>query len=445
MSCNRLRLNWTLDTSEERAQFIQQYITQLSFSPNEEELEMMGNYILWGRDPDGQNTEQKGFVQLERRNTAWVAPAANISSLDELLETPTFAESELKRPEDPIYKFPKEIFSRSDVLAQCPAYLENVLNDLFRRIDTLELQINYYDLAHDKRKNPPREELLQRFSDEERIQLRDRAQQWTQRKYLQQRHLLVELRREQYIYKDFFVTPIQHHITPRSWFDTSLNLDSEISILPAGLYSESNPLFAPTAQLCASYLDKSLNETAKSFTPPEQSIFYINFCDPEHIYALITQYDELTTAAEKLTALGQSTLIPRLQQTLEYYISESDFTDAQQKILQLKRANYKNSDIAAIVNKQFHKTYTPNYISTIYRKKILPIIANAAQYHQNVINGLRDPQTSFKTCTTCGTTYLRSNDNFVHKTRSKDGFSNRCKKCDKKERTRIKQLNTQDR
>ena len=94
MSCNRLRLNWTLDTSEERAQFIQQYITQLSFSPNEEELEMMGNYILWGRDPDGQNTEQKGFVQLERRNTAWVAPAANISSLDELLETPTFAESE---------------------------------------------------------------------------------------------------------------------------------------------------------------------------------------------------------------------------------------------------------------------------------------------------------------------------------------------------------------
>ena len=54
MSCNRLRLNWTLDTSEERAQFIQQYITQLSFSPNEEELEMMGNYTLWGCDPDGQ-------------------------------------------------------------------------------------------------------------------------------------------------------------------------------------------------------------------------------------------------------------------------------------------------------------------------------------------------------------------------------------------------------
>ena len=442
MSCNRLRLNWTLDTSEERAQFIQQYITQLSFSPNEEELEMMGNYILWGRDPDGQNTEQKGFVQLERRNTAWVAPAANISSLDELLETPTFAESELKRPEDPIYKFPKEIFSRSDVLAQCPAYLENVLNDLFHRIDTLELQINYYDLAHDKRKNPPREELLQRFSDEERIQLRDRAQQWTQRKYLQQRHLLVELRREQYTYKDFCTPAIQHHTTPRSWFDASLNLDSEITILPNGLYSQSNPLFAPTSHLCANHLNEDLCAAAISFNVPPQSPLYINFCDPEHIYALITQYDELSTAAEKLIALNQDTLIPALQQTLEYYISEAQLSDSQQKILQLKRANYKNSDIAAIVNKQFHKTYTPNYISTIYRKKILPAIADAATYHKNVIRGLLTPQESFKTCSTCGTTYLRSDDNFVHKTRSKDGFSNRCKNCDKKERARLKHSNT---
>lgn len=442
MSCNRLRLNWTLDTSEKRAQFIQQYITQLSFSPNEEELEMMGNYILWGRDPDGQNTEQKGFVQLERRNTAWVAPAANISSLDELLETPTFAESELKRPEDPIYKFPKEIFSRSDVLAQCPAYLKNALTDLFRRIDTLELQINYYDLAHDKRKNPPREELLQHFSDEERIQLRDRAQQWTQRKYLQQRHLLVELRREQYTYKDFCTPVIQHHTTPRSWFDASLNLDSEITILPNGLYSQSNPLFAPTSLLCANHLNEDLCAAAISFNAPPQSPLYINFCDPEHIYALITQYDELSTAAEKLIALNQDTLIPALQQTLEYYISEAQLSDSQQKILQLKRANYKNSDIAAIVNKQFHKTYTPNYISTIYRKKILPAIADAATYHKNVICGLLTPQESFKTCSTCGTTYLRSDDNFVHKTRSKDGFSNRCKNCDKKERARLKNSNT---
>ena len=442
MSCNRLRLNWTLDTSEERAQFIQQYITQLSFSPNEEELEMMGNYILWGRDPDGQNTEQKGFVQLERRNTAWVAPAANISSLDELLETPTFAESELKRPEDPIYKFPKEIFSRSDVLAQCPAYLENVLNDLFRRIDTLELQINYYDLAHEKRKNPPRKELLQLFTEEEASQLRDKAVKWTQRKYLQQRHLLVELRREQYTYKDFCTPTIQHHTTPRSWFDASLNLDSEITILPNGLYSQSNPLFAPTSHLCANHLNEDLCAAAISFNAPPQSPLYINFCDPEHIYALITQYDELSTAAEKLIALNQDTLIPALQQTLEYYISEAQLSDSQQKILQLKRANYKNSDIAAIVNKQFHKTYTPNYISTIYRKKILPAIADAATYHKNVICGLLTPQESFKTCSTCGTTYLRSNDNFVHKTRSKDGFSNRCKNCDKKERARLKHSNT---
>ena len=44
----------------------------------------------------------------------------------------------------------------------------------------------------------------------------------------------------------------------------------------------------------------------------------------------------------------------------------------------------------------------------------------------------------FKTCNTCGKTLLKTSENFVKKERSKDGFTNRCKKCDKVERQRKK-------
>ena len=123
MSCNRLKLDWTLNTSDERASFINEYTASLTFTPNEEECEMMGNYILWGRDPDGQNSEQKGFVQLERRNSTWSTTQSNVGSLDELLETPTFNESELRQPNAPVYKTPKQNFSREEALHRAPSHI----------------------------------------------------------------------------------------------------------------------------------------------------------------------------------------------------------------------------------------------------------------------------------------------------------------------------------
>jgi hypothetical protein len=66
------------------------------------------------------------------------------------------------------------------------------------------LAINYYDLAHGKRINPPREELLRTFTAAEQEELQQWSSKWNQYTYLKQRHLLVELRREQYTLRDSF-------------------------------------------------------------------------------------------------------------------------------------------------------------------------------------------------------------------------------------------------
>lgn len=52
---SRLDLDFKLETRSERTDFLNKYIPTLNFTPNEDELETMANYILWGKNSDGLN------------------------------------------------------------------------------------------------------------------------------------------------------------------------------------------------------------------------------------------------------------------------------------------------------------------------------------------------------------------------------------------------------
>ena len=93
---NRLKLDWTLPTSAERKKFVDEYISQISFSPTEDELETIANYMLFGKDKDGLNVTQRGEIQIETKNKTWSRD--DIESLDALIETPTFNEATVRRP-----------------------------------------------------------------------------------------------------------------------------------------------------------------------------------------------------------------------------------------------------------------------------------------------------------------------------------------------------------
>ena len=204
---NRLKLDFSLNTSDERINFINEYIQQDQFTtkpPTEDELEMMANYILWGKNPKtGLNAQQENGCIIETKHNTWTRDNT-VESLDGLLENPVFNEATL-RPIDAVpTKIKREVFSRKEALAECPDYLTETFVNLFRAIDELDLRINYYDLAHGKRKNPIRPELLNQFTEEERLAAESAAASWNQFKYLKMRHQLVEMRQEQYTLRDSF-------------------------------------------------------------------------------------------------------------------------------------------------------------------------------------------------------------------------------------------------
>ena len=86
-----------------------------------------------------------------------------------------------------------------------------------------------------------------------------------------------------------------------------------------------------------------------------------------------------------------------------------------------------------MVNKKYGKSYTANYISTIFRQKIIPRINDSARFHALIIENMCFEE-NFKKCSNCGEWLLIDAENFVRKARSKDGFSSKCKKCDRAER-----------
>ena len=96
----------------------------------------------------------------------------------------------------------------------------------------------------------------------------------------------------------------------------------------------------------------------------------------------------------------------------------------------MKIRKVQNQDIADFVNKKYGKKYRANYISTLYCKKCLGSIAQTAKRHREVLENVFFPE-NFKKCKDCGKVLLVDEENFVRRSRSNDGFSPRCKKCEK--------------
>ena len=237
---NRLHLDFQLETATERREFLNEYLkrTEFQLKPlSEEELEMCGNYLLWGKDEDGKNSVQKKIVEIKTKKGTW--DKKEDESLDALLEQPTFNEAQTFNTTGAPTKITREVFSRSKALKEAPPQLIPIFKDLFYQIDKLDLTLNYYDLAHNKRKNPPREELLQQFTPEEQLQLQEEASSLNQYKYLKMRHLLVELRRQQFTLKDSYSSTIQRHTVPSTQFlPTNISFENEVVVFPFGVNAE---------------------------------------------------------------------------------------------------------------------------------------------------------------------------------------------------------------
>ena len=426
---NRLKLDFSLETAEERKNFIDNYIVQFP-DLTHTEAETIANYLLWGKDdqgvPIGVDTELK---------TRWTK-TADLDSLDEVLENPALVNVQFAPLTEavPLRKV-RQTFDRAQVRDSMPDYLRDSFETLWRQIDTDDLLINYYELGTGKRTKPPREELLRRFTEEEQRALSLKAAELSQFAYLKLRHELVELRQEQFTLRDSFISTINSHQGLPGLRQSYQKFGLTLEVLPLGVKGGPlgdlifQPNFDPRAlNVEQIQLIQDLIKDREGVTP---GVTTIDFRNLETLYQL---YLNRSLCEEQIEQENEAHFIEGslgdVYRTLDFYESITDLTPAQHKLLRLKEAGYRNAEIAELINKEYEKSYTANYISTVFRQKTLTKIAEAVKLHEDTIKACGD-LSMYKQCVRCGRLLLLDERNFVHKNRSKDGFQNRCKVCER--------------
>ena len=445
---NRLQLDFSLITNEERATFLTNYLQQPQFikqPPTAEELEVMANYVLWGKDPStGLNAKQARLVTMDTKYGTW-SKSSPVESLDGLLEQPQFNEASIHPLDQVPIAAPRQTFSRRAALAQCPDYMVDSFTDLFARIDWLDLVLNCYDLQHGRRKTPIRPTLLNKFTTEQIAEAENEAAALSQVAYLKRRHLLVELRREQYTLRDQYAEPVQ--LAEMPVYNKPIDPPQygiDVPVLPLGLRlaadNVTHMVFIPKDSLIpASFDEEQLAVISQwywqkqSARPTENQLFF-DCRDQEHVYQALLQWCDLEDAVDPE---DESSTLAALLDTITFYVEMAELDEVQKEVFDLKVARQGNADIAHTINNKWGKKYTSNYVSTIFRQKIIPKICDAAKYHEQAIGNLFFEE-EFKVCIDCGRTFLLDPCNFMRSSRSKDGYASRCKACERIRRKRRK-------
>ena len=134
-----LTLDYTIRDEESRIQYIYQLLESYK-NPSNDDLERMANYILLGKDANGQNFESRQAGRIPRSRNPIRRKADEEVSLEAAISAhmdPSIGEAQLHKIEKQTYTLKKRKISRSDPeIAAIPG-----MRDLWETIDGLKEQI----------------------------------------------------------------------------------------------------------------------------------------------------------------------------------------------------------------------------------------------------------------------------------------------------------------
>ena len=205
---------------------------------------------------------------------------------------------------------------------------------------------------------------------------------------------IIELRQDQYIIKDNFKQPQKF-----------------VKITHAPL----NPV---------TYYDEEEIVTEEDRVKSEGAL---SLYDPQHIALLLKYYSELRQEAWGHFENDLWFLMEDLDNLIERALANEQ--PMLYDLLIMKIDGMCNIDIGVEINKKYGKKYTNEYLSSLWRRKIPKLIAEAAEqeylewYYTVVEKG------HWKKCSRCGQIKLAHNFYFSKNKSSKDGFYSICKCC----------------
>ena len=153
----------------------------------------------------------------------------------------------------------------------------------------------------------------------------------------------------------------------------------------------------------------------------------VNFCNHEHISALLCNYSALKEDAWGKFDSDIWYAMLDLDNLVDHALEEK--YPLYYKIVIYKIDGKPNLEIQDLLEKEFGVTHSVEYISSLWRNKIPKLIAEQAKEEYLMWHFTYKEKGKWKTCTRCGKTKLATNRFFSKNSTSKDGFYSICKQC----------------
>lgn len=358
---------------------------------NPTELETVTNYVLYGKDEEGLSVVDRKEVFIKTKFNSYTKKRT--VSLDEMMENPAFDENVLSK-EKTIYKKIKPSIDKAKA-EKIPDMVQ-----LWKTIDTYQEKLNELK----KLTNPSSEQRKEIY-------------------YLN--HWLIGLRTQQYYIMDSFYPVSVGHKNKSQYFESKASSHVSYPVLPRGVMKSKQDLHFISPRKCKEgpeihiYTDDEIKDLKIKKKP------FFDFRNTEHLYQLIQHYQEIQEYVKNIP----DSMLNNLLLTLDFYIEKANLSPQQELIIQGKKLRLANKQIAQNLIDELGISHQENYVSTIWNKTIKQI-ADAVELNYDEYL-CRNYDKAWKVCNRCGKEYLRDPRNFVRKTKSADGLTNRCKMCDK--------------
>jgi hypothetical protein len=366
----KLALDYNIVTAEDRCLALQTLdLAHISTR----ELERAANYILYGKTLKGNPLPEA--KQISTKHSTWKKKEPE--SLDALMENVMFDETSLQAfGQKSPYTNPKP------------------------KID------------HEKDANiPGMQELWIAIAGMEEIFNKEQENGKTLKVYYL-RHLLIDLRKEQYTLKAMFTPVISMScgMVNRSPHEIDWCRDSGYAVQPL--------LTDITGQ------EYRGDQNWEWHTVSEHTVDLTN---PSHIYHILDSYSSLRHQIYDNPTSNTAYLL----YAVENLVSRTKLTPARYHILLRKIDHIPNDVIAKELREKFNIDYAINYISTIWTKEICGAIAHSGLVDRDEWQARNHPE-KWKKCIRCHKPKLRDNRFFTLERNTFDGYAPICRECKKK-------------
>lgn len=468
----------TLPTQQLRSDWTHSFLSTHP-NPTPRLLERLGDYIMYGKEhlPTLPDEDRIKTVFINKPN-ARHAQEKELLSIDLLTDNPAFDEQRLKEVTRNSYLQPRRTIVR-------PVYARNVdsgallcineehhdgaipgMEDLWQSIDSLaallgrsnwsdaELSARTYTLPTGERVRKVLRPTVRGVVLREPYSGPTRPLTPLQLYHL--RHWLVELRQRQYLLKDSYL-PVS---TPKSFAPTysAVEWGEDTTYYATRSEWERNPgsrarveweewRWRPIAQWLARHEPES--ECAQEEEWPAEllplrahnvalvkeyrclvSSAKVDWEDPSQVYAFLEHFRDLRV--DTYPFLNSS--LRHLLDVFEELVNDTPLNEIRQLILYYKihkkSIHYILGELKEL--EEYRYDYTPQYVSTIYKREICGAIAKRATLRRKEWEAREKPEL-WKICTRCRQRKLATTDNYFLRSRNPDGLSLWCRECSSKE------------